>query len=169
VAQAVAKTQVMHDVATISFHLPSDSATDALGRALARHLTKGDTVLLSGPVGAGKSHLARAFIRARMGQDEDVPSPTFTLVQTYAHPDGDIWHADLYRLRHPDEVIELGLEDAFLSAICLIEWPERLGDLVPDRAISLSLSYDGDGRRAELSWVGRPDLAEALRQAMRNE
>lgn len=159
----------MQDLVTISFPLPSDSATDALGRALARHLAKGDTVLLSGPVGAGKSHLARAFIRARLGRQEEVPSPTFTLVQTYTHPDGDIWHSDLYRLSHPDEVIELGLDEAFETAICLVEWPDRLGTLAPPTAIRVILSYDGDGRRAELSFCGRPLLAEYLKRAMQDD
>lgn len=159
----------MQDLVTLSFPLPSDSATDSLGRALASHLTKGDAVLLSGPVGAGKSHLARAFIRARLGRQEEVPSPTFTLVQTYSHPDGDIWHADLYRLSHPDEVIELGLDEAFDTAICLVEWPDRLGTLAPPKAIRLTLSYDGDGRRAELSFARRPQLAESLSRAMQDD
>lgn len=159
----------MQDLVTISFPLPSDSATDALGRALAQHLTKGDAILLSGPVGAGKSHLARAFIRARLGRQEEVPSPTFTLVQTYPHPDGDIWHADLYRLSHPDEVIELGLDEAFDTAICLVEWPDRLGTLAPPKAIRLTLSYDGDGRRAELRFARRPQLAGSLKRAMQDD
>ena len=102
-------------------------------------------VLLEGPIGAGKSHLARALIRARLGRMEDVPSPTFTLVQTY-QADVEIWHADLYRLSHPDEVAELGLEDAFSHAICLIEWPDRLGRLTPANAIRIALSTSGEGR-----------------------
>lgn len=142
--------------------LSSDEATDALGQLLARHLRPGDTVLLSGPIGAGKSHLCRAVIRARLGRAEDVPSPTFTLVQTYDHPDGDIWHADLYRLSHPDEVRELGLQDAFDTAICLIEWPERLGALAPETAIHLALSTEGEGRRALLEFAGRPALEQDL-------
>ncbi len=106
----------------------------------------GDVLLLSGGIGAGKTHFARSVIQTRLaaaGLVEDVPSPTFTLVQTYE--DGgvsEIWHADLYRLTHPpDEVEELGLIDAFSDAICLVEWPDRLGgDLVPDGAVSLELS-----------------------------
>ncbi len=159
----------MQDVVSVSFLLPSDAATDALGRALAGALSKGDTVLLSGPVGSGKSHLSRAFIRARLGRAEEIPSPTFTLVQTYANPDGDIWHADLYRLTHPDEVIELGLDEAFDSAICLVEWPDRLGVLAPASAIRLALSYHGDGRRADLRYSGRSDLAETLKRAVTDD
>ena len=100
--------------------------TTALARALAPDLRAGDTILLEGPVGAGKSHFARALIRARLESPaEEVPSPTFTLVQTY---DGDppIWHADLYRLSDVAEVEELGLLDAMADAITLIEWPDRM-------------------------------------------
>ena len=149
-----------HDVH--SLFLPSEEATDALGIRLARHLARGDTILLTGPIGAGKSHLSRAIIRARLGRMEDVPSPTFTLVQTYDAPDADIWHADLYRLSHPDEVFELGLEEAFSTAICLIEWPERLGPYAPADAIHINLSPEGEGRRAVISFAGRPELAKAL-------
>ncbi len=143
--------------------LPDEAATAELGERLARLLRAGDVVLLHGPIGAGKSHLARALIRARLGRMEDVPSPTFTLVQTYTS-DPDIWHADLYRLTHPDEVLELGLEDAFDSAICLIEWPDRLGPHLPPDALHLHLSAEGDGRRADLSG-GRPGLLSELEQA----
>ena len=147
----------------VSFHLDDDEATARLGAWLSGYLGRGDCVLLSGPIGAGKSHLARAFIRARLGRMEDVPSPTFTLVQTY-DADVEIWHADLYRLSHPDEVIELGLEDAFSCAICLIEWPDRLGDLAPKDAIRITLSDEGVGRRVCLQCAGRPALIAALRQ-----
>ncbi len=142
--------------------LATEADTDALGRLLADHLHPGDTLLLGGPIGAGKSHLARAVIRQRLGRMEDVPSPSFTLVQTYEHPAGDIWHADLYRLSHPDEVMELGLEDAFASAICLVEWPDRLGRLAPIDAIHLTLSHHGDGRLAEIRFAGRGALRRAL-------
>ena len=103
--------------------LPTEADTTALGQRLARASQAGDVFLLSGPIGAGKSHLARAFIRERLGAAEDVPSPTFTLVQVYGEGADEIWHADLYRLTHPDEVWELGLDDAFTRAICLVEWP----------------------------------------------
>ena len=150
---------------TLLIDLPDEAATQALGALLADHALPGDVFLLSGPIGAGKSHLARAFIRRRLGRMEDVPSPTFTLVQTYDDPDGDIWHADLYRLSHPDEVIELGLDDAFQTGICLVEWPDRLGRLAPTTAITVALSYDQDGRRAEIGVAGRPALRAALAEA----
>lgn len=120
-------------------------ATCALARALAPRLTPGDTVLLEGPIGAGKTHFARCLIQSLLSTPEDIPSPTFTLVQTYDTPSGEIWHGDLYRLSDPSEVIELGLADAFETAICLIEWPDRLGPLAPPSALRLSLHPDGTG------------------------
>jgi tRNA threonylcarbamoyladenosine biosynthesis protein TsaE len=133
-----------------SVFLASEEETNLLGQWFAAHLGAGDVLLLQGPIGAGKSHLARALIRARLGRMEDVPSPTFTLVQTY-QADVEIWHADLYRLSHPDEVLELGLDEAFSTAICLIEWPDRLGSLAPETALRLELSSEAEGRRATLT------------------
>ena len=145
----------------IVLFLPDAAATAALGERLAEIIRPGDTVLLEGPIGAGKSHLARALIRAKLGRMEDVPSPTFTLVQTYDAGDTEIWHSDLYRLSLPDEVFELGLEEAFSKAVCLIEWPDRLGRYVPVDALHLQLSTEGDGRRAHLRG-GRSGLLEQL-------
>ncbi len=126
--------------------LPTEAATAALAACIAPRLVAGDCLLLSGPIGAGKSAFARALIRARLGRPaEDVPSPTFTLVQTYDAGPLVLWHADLYRLTHPDEAVELGLEQAFEGGISLIEWPDRLGNLVPDAALSLTLAATADG------------------------
>jgi tRNA threonylcarbamoyladenosine biosynthesis protein TsaE len=136
--------------------LPGPDATDALGRALAAQLRAGDTLLLSGPIGAGKSHLARAIILSLMDRTgtprEDVPSPTYTLVQTYDLGGEEVWHADLYRLSGPDEIWELGLDAAFDSAICLVEWPDRLGQAAPGNALRIELAADPetDGRLAGL-------------------
>ena len=152
----------MPDQTLLTIDLPNPGATDALGQLLADHALIGDVFLLSGPIGAGKSHLSRAFIRHRLGRAEDVPSPTFTLVQTYEDCAGDIWHADLYRLTHPDEVIELGLDDAFSTAICLVEWPDRLGRMVPENPVHIKLRDHGEGRRAQIVFNKRPALAVAL-------
>jgi len=133
------------------FDLPDPAATDALGHWLGARLGAGDVLLLEGPVGAGKSHLARALILSRLSVPEDVPSPSFTLVQVYQAPGFDIWHADLYRLSGPSEIEELGLIDAFNTALCLIEWPDRLADLRPPHALTLSLALHGDGRSATLT------------------
>jgi N-acetylmuramate 1-kinase len=148
--------------------LPTPEATDHLAGLMQPHLRAGDALLLTGQIGAGKSQFCRALIRAHLGNPgEDVPSPSFTLVQTYdAQP--PVWHADLYRLSHPDEVLELGLEEAFQTAITLIEWPDCLGADAPKDAIHLSLALQGDGRRAEIRFAGRPALLVALRDLARD-
>lgn len=131
--------------------LPDEAATDRLAEQLAPRLGAGDTLLLSGPIGAGKSHFARHLIRTRLGPRTEVPSPTYTLVQTYEDPVADIWHCDLYRLGAPDEAIELGLDEAMETAICLVEWPDRLGDLAPAGALSLAFDPGAAGTRVTLS------------------
>lgn len=158
------KAVLMSGPASLSLFLPDEAATTRLGTLLAKFLQAGDAVLLSGGIGAGKTHLSRALIRARIGRNEDVPSPTFTLVQTYEAEGGEIWHADLYRLSHPDEALELGLDVAFDSAICLVEWPDRLGDLAPPDALQIALSTKDDGRAAEISG-GRADLVGHIKLA----
>ncbi|GGL54991.1 tRNA (adenosine(37)-N6)-threonylcarbamoyltransferase complex ATPase subunit type 1 TsaE [Wenxinia marina] len=131
---------------SLTLNLPDEAATRDLAARLAGAARPGDVLLLSGPVGAGKTAFARAFIRARLrSPGTEVPSPTFTLVQTYDDGKAEIWHADLYRLSHPDEALELGLGDAFETAICLVEWPDRLGSLAPEDALHLHLSADADG------------------------
>ncbi len=118
----------------VSITLHSTAETEALAKRIARALRPGDVIFLDGPIGAGKTFFARAIIQERLralGHMEDVPSPTFTLVQTYEAGPVEIWHADLYRLSGPGEVFELGLEDAFETAICLVEWPDRLGQHGP--------------------------------------
>ncbi|MCK8463315.1 tRNA (adenosine(37)-N6)-threonylcarbamoyltransferase complex ATPase subunit type 1 TsaE [Aliiroseovarius sp. S1339] len=123
----------------VQFSSPDQTRQFAVN--LSNHLGAGDVILLEGGIGAGKTHFARSLIQARLAENgvaEDVPSPTFTLVQTYDAGNDEIWHADLYRLTLPDEMEELGLVQAFDDAICLVEWPDRLGDLRPDTAVTIS-------------------------------
>ena len=141
--------------------LADEAATARLGEAVARVLQTGDVVCLSGPLGAGKSTLARALIRALTTPDEDVPSPTFTLVQFYEGPRLKVAHFDLYRLTDPDEAYEIGLDEALDEGAALIEWPERLeGRLQGDRLdIEIALADDANGRRVRIvphgAWEGR--------------
>lgn len=132
---------------------PDADDTAVAGRALGPVLQQGDVVLLTGDVGAGKTHFARALIQSILHQPEDVPSPTFTLVQVYDTVRGPVWHADLYRITSDLEVDELGLPDAFDDAICLVEWPDRLGTLTPDTALSIDIAQDCAGRVATLTWT----------------
>ena len=101
----------------LTLQLPDELSTARFGKTLATELRQGDTVLLSGPIGSGKSHLARAIIRSRILNDEDIPSPTYTIVQTYNDRSGEIWHADLYRLGDSSELTELGLDEALATAL----------------------------------------------------
>lgn len=135
--------------------MPAPEATTDFARSLANHLHPGDVILLSGGIGAGKTHFARSLIHALQDPPEDVPSPTFTLVQVYDTPKGEVWHSDLYRLSDPDECVELGLTDAFETAICLVEWPDKLDDLTPDNALSIHLDTvdaEEDHRQMSLTW-----------------
>lgn len=139
--------------AAICLYAATPEATDVLGCALARALAPGDVVALHGALGAGKSHLARAVIRARLGDPEaEVPSPTYTLVNVYTTPTGEIWHADLYRV-DAEEVAEIGLADALRHAILLVEWPDRWADL-PVRRLDIALTASGEGRDVHVTAHG---------------
>ena len=134
----------------VVIELPDEAATAALATRLARLVRRGDVIALRGELGTGKTSFARAFIRARAGHDEIVPSPTFTLMQVYELPDLSIWHFDGYRLRDPEEGWELGIEDAFRDGVSLIEWPERFGPLIPQRRLEITFEHgDSHGTAAE--------------------
>ena len=148
-----------------SLALGSEDETDALARRIAGTLRPGDVLLLEGPIGAGKTRFARALIQTRLaacGRMEDVPSPTFTLVQTYDAGGVEIWHADLYRLSGPADVLELGLIDAFDTAICLVEWPDRLGPDGPENAMVLSFAHGVEDDARVLSILSGQSRWQAL-------
>jgi tRNA threonylcarbamoyladenosine biosynthesis protein TsaE len=134
--------------------LPDAAATLALGRRLGARLMGGDVVCLIGGLGAGKTTLARGVIEAWTDSEEEAPSPTYTLVQTYEGERGELWHCDLYRLKRPEDAFELGLEDAFASAATLIEWPERLEGALPRDRLDIALAPQDEGRRAILKAHG---------------
>jgi len=165
----------MADPRLLNIRLPDAEATARLARRLAPLLGAGDTVLLSGGIGAGKTHFARALIQRRLADEgvwEDVPSPTFTLVQTYAAGPLPIWHCDLYRLSSDDEIFELGLDAAFEVALCLVEWPERLARLTPHRALALDFTdVTGEPNARWLNVAARgggwPELADLADEAIR--
>ncbi|WP_298851435.1 tRNA (adenosine(37)-N6)-threonylcarbamoyltransferase complex ATPase subunit type 1 TsaE [uncultured Ruegeria sp.] len=138
---------------SLTFKSPIETAEFAA--RVGASLGPGDVLLLEGSIGSGKTHFARNLIQSLLPEPEDVPSPTFTLVQAYDTPVGEIWHCDLYRLSAVEEVDELGLTDAFDAAICLVEWPEKLGLLAPESALKLTFETDPnhiDSRHVTLSW-----------------
>ncbi len=117
------------------------SETLKFAQALAKLVKPGDVLLFEGDLGTGKSTLIREMIQTLMNDKVDVPSPTFTLVQTYDSPRAQLWHFDLYRLEHPDEVLELDIEDAFHQGISFVEWPDRLGYLKPEDTLLIELAH----------------------------
>jgi tRNA threonylcarbamoyladenosine biosynthesis protein TsaE len=140
---------------SVELHLDTPEDVERLGAAVARLLRPGDALLLWGDLGAGKSTLARGLVRALTTPDEEVPSPTFTLVQTYEGPEFPVAHFDLYRLSGPDEVFELGFDEALDEGAAVVEWPQRLGARLPHDRLDIELRRSStggpdEGRRARL-------------------
>ena len=124
-----------------------------LAQPLAKALHPGDILALWGDLGAGKTAFARVLIQCLTDKSREVPSPTFSLVQIYDYPGGEIWHCDLYRLKAPEEILELGIEDAFHQALCLIEWPQRLERFLPEKRIDISFDILSETLRSiKVSW-----------------
>ena len=150
---------------TIASHSPVQ--TEWLARAIADHCGSKDTLLLFGGIGSGKTVFARGFIQHMLtgcGAWEEVPSPTYTLVQTYQAGETSILHADLYRLKTPDEALELGLDEAFGRAVCLVEWPDRLGIRRPTDCHCLTFEFDqsDDSIRRVMIATYNQELADYL-------
>ncbi len=168
-------TKVDRAACEICLDLPDEMATRHLVRKLAPLMGKGDVVALWGDLGSGKTSFARALIRALpappggQGEDEEVPSPTFTLVQTYARLPADVWHFDLYRVDRPEDVHELGLEDALAEGITLVEWPERMGPLLPPDRLDLRLAFNDEGHARRATLVGHGSWGRRLAEAFGHE
>lgn len=117
----------------------------AFAARVAPVLVTGDVIALTGGLGAGKTTFVRGVIQSQL-ECEEVPSPTYTLVQTYNLPNYELWHCDLYRLKQPDEIYEIGLLEAFDDAVCFIEWPDKMGNYLPEDALCIDISFKGEGR-----------------------
>lgn len=135
----------------------SPEETENAARKVASLLRPQDVILLKGDLGAGKSIFARALIQSLCGEDTEVPSPTFTLVQTYEAPAFLLWHFDLYRLNYTEEIYELGIEEAYAQGVSLIEWPERLGSHLPKEYLEVEISYGSGENERILSLKGWED------------
>lgn len=139
--------------------LADEAATAGLGGRIARLVQAGDVIALWGDLGAGKTVFARGFLRA-LGVEEEVPSPTFTLLQTYSTAPATVYHFDLYRLESPEEIWELGIEDAFAGGISVIEWPDRIADILP--ADRLDVIFDLAVRPRQVRLTGHGDWARRV-------
>lgn len=140
---------------TTLMKITSLDALDQWTQKLAPCLKAGDTLLLHGDLGAGKSDFCRSVIRALTTIDQEVPSPTFTLVQSYEGSSGPIHHYDLYRIEDPEELFELNIEESFTDAITLIEWPDRLGHMMPRDPLRITITFEGEDRHFDLSGSDR--------------
>ena len=148
--------------ATVFIGVHTETDTAALGGRLAQLVKRGDIIVLEGPLGSGKTVLARGFIQALCGKKTVVPSPTFTLVQIYDTPKFPLWHCDLYRLENEDDVLEIGLEEAFADAVTLIEWPDRLGRWLPHRHLSVAFAGEDRDESRRIILDGDLDWRERL-------
>lgn len=147
-----------------SLSLDDETGTRALAAKLADLLAPGDVVALEGTLGVGKSVLARNIIQTLTTLDEDVPSPTFTLVQTYEADKAPLFHFDLYRLCRAEEALELDIEDAFYDGISLIEWPAKLGPYLPEKALWLHLKpVEGQSSARTVDFYGNVQWQDRLK------
>ena len=150
---------------SLALTLTDLSATRAFAAALSRFIAPGRVFCLSGPLGAGKSEMARAMITASCGPQDDIPSPTFTLVQPYQADSGfEVWHMDLYRLETPAQVLALGVEDAFFDCCCLIEWSDKITDLLPSDQVRIDLAMGPDEGSRVVALAASPDLLHIFKQ-----
>ena len=149
-------------IETFEYFSPDEASTVIFGKKLAQMAKQGDIFALFGTLGMGKSVLARAFIQSLTGAEE-VPSPTFTLVQSYDAPDFEIFHYDLYRIKSPEEIFEIGMEEAVYQGVSLIEWPEMMGGYLPRNCFRVEITPQKDGRMITISTASeekRQRLAE---------
>ncbi len=133
-----------------SWYCAKEKDTAEIGRKLSQNAQKGDCFALYGTLGMGKSVLCRAFIQ-NLTDVNDVPSPTFTLVQSYPAKNFDIYHFDLYRLKTAEEIFELGMEEALYEGVCLIEWPEKMGGYIPQKSIKIEIKSEKQGRKITIT------------------
>ena len=145
--------------------IKNEAETQSLAKQIGDILEVKDFVALRGDLGAGKTSFSRSLIRSLGQDDQDVPSPTFTLVQFYELPKFTLWHFDLYRIKHPEEIYELGWEDACHEGVVLTEWPENLGNLIPEDRIEIEIFFTGKDEERIVTIKGLGAMEERLNGA----
>ncbi len=128
----------------MKIQIKTQAETEEIAHKIAQICDIGDVIALYGDLGVGKSVFSRSFIRALTTPDEEVPSPTFTLVQVYESDHGELYHFDMYRLENPDDCFELGIEEAFSDGVSLIEWPTKMGAYLPWDCLKIEIA-NGEG------------------------
>lgn len=150
---------------SLALTLPDLHATQHFATCLSRFVMPGRVFCLSGPLGAGKSEVVRAIILASCGPQDDIPSPTFTLVQPYQATAGfEVWHMDLYRLETATQALALGIEEAFFECCCLIEWPDKIQDLLPANQIMIDLAMGPEEGSRVAALAARPEIIAEFKQ-----
>ncbi len=152
----------------IEINLATEEETKKIGKQLAHLARKGDGFALYGTLGMGKSVLARAFVQELCGQGE-VPSPTFTLLQTYEAPEFEIYHFDLYRLKSAEEIFEIGVEEALYSGVSLIEWPDKMAGYLPRDIFRLEITPQGEGRKLTIETRSKEKHSRLSALELKNE
>ncbi|MAH83875.1 MAG: tRNA (adenosine(37)-N6)-threonylcarbamoyltransferase complex ATPase subunit type 1 TsaE [Rhodospirillaceae bacterium TMED8] len=150
--------------AVLPLDLANEQATRAFGKRIAQASRLGDVITLVGDLGIGKTVFARAFIQASTHADEEVLSPTFTLLQIYEGEKMKIYHFDLFRLQHAEEAVELGIEDALVEGISLIEWPEKIGIFLPNNRLEITFTQGRKPDQRKVSLVGHGYWSAKLRE-----
>ena len=150
---------------SLALTLPDLAETKRLATCLSQFIVPGRVFCLSGPLGTGKSELARAMITASCGPQDDIPSPTFSLIQPYMCNDGfEVWHMDFYRLETAEQALALGIEDAFYACCCLIEWPDKIQDRLPSNQIKIDLAMGPDAGSRVVALAAAPEILDHFKQ-----
>ena len=150
---------------SLAFTLSDLAQTRRFAFCLSQFMAPGRVFSISGPLGAGKSELARGMVTAVCGPQDDIPSPTFTIVQPYLSDAGfEVWHMDLYRLETAEQALALGIEDAFYECCCLIEWPDKLQDLLPEDQIRIDLAMGSDSKARVLALAAAPEILDQFKK-----
>lgn len=148
----------------MKINIENQNQTEACAQQIAQIARAGDVIALHGTLGMGKSVFCRAFIRALTTPDEEVPSPTFTLVQIYDTDAAELYHFDMYRLETPDDCLELGIEEAFSDGISLIEWPSKIGTYLPWNCLNIEIAPGDNPTARTITFSSQGNWLDRLKE-----